>query len=58
MGKFDIMDIIMWLIVAAVIVLIITHAGEFATAVSAVGNTSNATLSGISGGGFNQVKTG
>ena len=44
MQKFSIMDIIMWLIVAAMIVLIITHAKDFNVAVSSVGTNLNSTL--------------
>lgn len=44
MKNFSMMDIIMWLLVAAMVVLIITHAKDFATAVSSVGSNTNDVL--------------
>ena len=48
----DILDISMYLIVAALIVLIVMNASKFAVAVTSVDNGANATLKTISGSNY------
>lgn len=51
----DPLDIAYYLILAAIIVLIIMNAKNFATAVSAVGGQVNSTLSTISGSNYGKA---
>ena len=50
--KENFMDIIMWLIVAALVVLVIMNAQNFATAISSIGTQANGTLGILSGSGY------
>ena len=52
----DILDISMYLIIAALVVLIVMNSKGFATAVSSVGSTVNSTLGTISGSGYKLAK--
>lgn len=47
------LDGAMYLVLFALVVLIITHPTQFATAVVNVGNTVNSTLGGYASGNFN-----
>jgi len=48
----DILDIAYYLILAAIVVLIIMNAKNFAVAIGAVGSTVNSTLGTISGSNY------
>lgn len=52
----DVLDIAMYLIIAAIVVLIVMNAKGFATAVSSVGSAVNSTLGTISGSGYKLAK--
>lgn len=52
MKSFDVMDVIYYLILAAIIVLIIMRAKNFQIAVGAVDSSLNSTLGVLSGSGY------
>lgn len=52
MGKSDILDIVYYLILAALVVLIVMNAKGFATAVSSVAGAANSTLGTLSGSNY------
>lgn len=45
-------EVIMWTVVGALLVLVIKNAGNFAVAVTSVGNVSNTTLGLLSGSNY------
>lgn len=51
----DVLDIAMYLIVAALVVLIVMNAKGFATAVTSTSSAVNSTLSTISGSGYKKA---